>query len=223
LGVWVLFGRNWRRQNASTETLSIPLESASDAEIRLRHGAGKIQVLPSDDPSILLSGSFNGGINHTIAREGTTAKVKLRTPSEVVVGIPWMTGSEGYNWKINLNRDIPIRLDIKTGASENTLDLADLRISDLRIETGASATRITMPSRAGLCTVKIEAGAASVDLLIPEGVAGRIQVQSGLSGININTSRFAHTGNYYESPDFNTAVNKIDIRVESGVGSISVR
>ena len=80
-----------------------------------------------------------------------------------------------------------------------------------------------LPANAGLCTTKIESGAASVVIQVPAGVAGKIYVQSGLSGINIDTSRFMHSGSYYESPDYASATNKVDIRIETGVGSVSVR
>ncbi len=223
LGVWLLFGRRLFRRTGKQDSLAIPLMGISDAEIVLEHGAGKILVTSSDDSTVLLSGTFGGGVDHSINQMGATAKLKLRVPSGVFNGLPWFGGYDGLNWNIKINREIPIKLVLKTGASENELNLDDLHVTDLRIETGASSTRINLPSHAGSTTAKVEAGAASVDMRVPDGVAARIYLQSGLSGINIDTSRFPRTGNTYESSEFTSAINKIDIKIETGVGSITVR
>jgi hypothetical protein len=54
-------------------------------------------------------------------------------------------------------------------------------------------------------------------------VTARISVESGLAGISIDTNRFPRSGSSYQSPDFDRAENSADIRIETGVGSVSVR
>ena len=71
--------------------------------------------------------------------------------------------------------------------------------------------------------MNVQSGAASVDLNVPQGVAARIRVQSGLAGINIDPNRFPATAGGYETPGFETSANRVDIFVETGVGSVSVR
>jgi hypothetical protein len=53
-------------------------------------------------------------------------------------------------------------------------------------------------------------------------VGGRFWIRRGLSGITVDTSRFPRLGDVYQSPDFETAVNKVDAVIDSGVGSIEV-
>jgi hypothetical protein len=69
----------------------------------------------------------------------------------------------------------------------------------------------------------VKSGAAAVSLRLPEGVAGRIYIQSGLAGISVDTSRFPQVSGGYETPGYGTAANKADIRIETGVGSIDIR
>ena len=84
--------------------------------------------------------------------------------------------------------------------------------------------RARLPTSAGQTRVVVKAGAASVDLYVPYGVAARIRNQSGLSGNNFDTARFPRTsGDTYESPDFASATNRADISIESGIGSVNVR
>ena len=70
--------------------------------------------------------------------------------------------------------------------------------------------------------MKVESGVASVKITIPQGVGASIKVESGLAGINIDSTRFTRDGDNYRSADYATAVNKIDLDVETGVGSVDV-
>ena len=84
-----------------------------------------------------------------------------------------------------------------------------------------SATLI-LPARAGRSQVEVHAGAASVVMRVPQGVAGRIQMKSGLVGTKIDNNRFPFNGSVYETPGFDTAENRVEIMVEAGVGSIEI-
>jgi hypothetical protein len=41
--------------------------------------------------------------------------------------------------------------------------------------------------------------------------------------MNVDRSRFPQNGNIYQSPDYATAANRLDIQVETGVGSVDIR
>jgi hypothetical protein len=114
-------------------------------------------------------------------------------------------------------------LALEVGASENRLDLAALRVTDLSIKTGASSTTLTLPAQAGHTRVQIESGAASIRAEIPPGVAARIRGTMGVGTLNVDTTRFPRRGGEYVSDDFETAANRVDLTVEGGVGSVDVR
>ena len=134
---------------------------------------------------------------------------------------PWNWGS-GLNWEVQLNNDVPLRLKVEAGASQTDLDLTDLKVTELKLSTGASSTTVTLPAHAGLTNAKIEAGAAAVKLHVPGGVAARIRAKGGLASIDIDETRFPRTGDEYRSPDFDTAANRVEMRIETGVGSVRV-
>lgn len=221
IGLWLLVGPMIFKRKLEEETISIPLDNASSARIKLRHGAGQLEVHGQDDSSQLLSGTFFGGAEQEVEHHGNQTKVRLKTPSDVFSGFEF-TSTEGLQWNVGLNRDIPIELDIKGGASDTMLNLADMKITSLRIETGASSTKIGLPAQAGFTQVEIHAGAASINIHIPEGVAAKISTKTGLSSCNIDTNRFINNGQFYLSPDYETAINKAEINVEAGVGSLDI-
>ena len=73
-----------------------------------------------------------------------------------------------------------------------------------------------------MTNVRVESGAASVSIRVPEGVAARIQTKGGLSTIQVDTRRFPQAGDVYQSADYETATNKVDIDVQMGVGSVNI-
>jgi hypothetical protein len=121
-----------------------------------------------------------------------------------------------------LTPEVPLSLDLEVGASRNILNLRDLRVTDLRLSTGASASEIEMPANAGETRAWIRSGAASIDVHIPAGVAARIEARGGLASIRVDTVRFPQVGGVYQSPDFSSAENRVHLDIETGVGSVFV-
>jgi len=222
-GIWFLLGPSIFRRDYREEAVSIPLEGASEADIRFRHGAGSLNIGALPDGADLLSGTCVGGVDLKVHHHENRVKARLSTASDVWFGFPGSMGGRGLAWDLKLNRSVALKLDLESGASESTLDLADLNVNELQVQTGASSTDITLPARAGYTRVTVKSGAAAVNLHLPEGVAARIYIQSGLAGISVDTARFPQTSGVYETPGYATADNKAEIRVETGVGSIDIR
>lgn len=220
LGVWFLLGSRLGRGSFAADSLSVPRNQASQAVVEFHHGGGKLSVgaLPGSDP--LLEGSFTGGVVHTV-QPGLYTRVKLSAEPGVRAGTSW-NWPDGLTWDVKLARQLPLELEFKTGACESNIDLTDLDVKSVRLETGASATRMTLPARAQHTSVTVQAGLASINLFVPSGVSARIQVKSGLTGVKIDTRRFPMSGGYYESPDFGSALNQVEIVAEAGMGSIEV-
>lgn len=201
----------------------LPLENSTSAEIEFHHGAGRLEVNNSARPGELINGWFTGGVSSEIHHDDGFATLKLRTPSDFPFEGTWPTGAHGLEWIVGISAEITLKLSFRTGASESLLDLSGLKVTDLSLETGASATDITMPASAGATHAAVKSGVASVKIKVPEGVAAHIHVQSGLSGINVDTQRFIQNGVDYISADYGTAANKLDLYVETGVGSVEIR
>ncbi|OGO25108.1 MAG: hypothetical protein A2W33_06595 [Chloroflexi bacterium RBG_16_52_11] len=220
LGVWLLIGAALRR-NIKSEHVVIPLEGAQSARLRFQHGAGRIILSSSASSANLMEGDFGGGLDVSKRQSGSLLEVKMKM-SGSIFPFDWSPG-QSLDWVFGLNQDIPLTLELETGASDNTLDLTALQVSEITLKSGASSTKLTLPANAGRTRVSIEAGAASVKITVPEGVAARIRSKGGLSSINVNQQRFIKSGDLYQSVDYDTARNQADIDVQMGVGSVEVR
>lgn len=218
-GVWLLWGRLFRR-GQDLEHASIPLEGATSARVKLSHGAGRLRVAAGAGPDDLLEGDFGGGLDLRTRRQDRQLEAELRSPAGGWA--PWDWGPRGREWDIRFNRAIPISLKMDTGAMESLLDLSELLVLELDLSSGASSTDLTLPAHAGYTRAKISGGAASFKIRLPPGVAASIRYDGGLTSLNVDTGRFPRSAGLYQSPDFATAENKVELFIDVGAASVEV-
>ncbi len=203
------------------EELSIPLEDTKFLTIKLEHGAGSIQLAGAELPSVLLKGNFVGGVHSHVSSSDGKKHVKLQSSIEFLNFLPRFRKDQHLRWDLSINRTVPAKIKMETGASDNYLDLRDSQLKELHLETGASTTEIYLPEKAGRTKIHIESGASTIKIHVPEGVAAKIKI-GGLIGKTIDTKRFKKEGEVYRSDGFAEAENCAEIEIESGVGSITI-
>jgi len=225
LGISFLLGKTQGSGETVLEPGSVDLEGAERATVTIKHGAGKLIVNSSAERGTLASGTFAHGLKTRVIRDGNQLQVVMQPKRPIFPdGIfPWnWTYRGGYQWDFGFTKNIPLNLIFEIGAVDANLDLSSLLVKDLVLKTGASSTNLTLPAAAGLTQVKIEAGVATVNIRVPESVAARIKTEVGLAAVSVNQSRFPKLNGYYQSADYESAENKADIRIETGLGSIEI-
>ncbi|MBK7454346.1 MAG: hypothetical protein IPJ46_11705 [Anaerolineales bacterium] len=218
-GVWVLVGVFFRGQ-VEMENISIDLQGASSANVKINHGAGELKIHSGANVNELAHGSFSGGLDHKANRDGDRLEVKMR-PVNDFMKFPFFGANSQINWDLALNANIPIALDLNLGANKSVIDLTDMNITDLDLDTGASDTKIILPA-GGRFRADLDLGAASLEVIVPEGLSARIRTSMGAADFKINESRFPRNGSVYQSPDFNSAENAVDMTIDAGAASIRV-
>jgi len=241
LGLWVLWGAMGRRGYVQTERAEVPLAAVpvrrasieteqaavpqeagvARARIRVRHGAGRLQIGAGAAPGNLADGSFVGGLDCQRQQVGDTVELDMRPRFRDWTG-PWGLHNS-LDWDLRLTGNVPMTLELEMGASESHLDLADLRVTDLSVKTGASSTHLMLPAHAGETRVRVESGAAAVNVVVPTGVAARIRSGGALSNTRVDELRFPRQGDVYQSVNYDTAPNKVDVVIQAAVGSVDIR
>lgn len=216
IGVWILWG-NFFRSGADSQHISVPLEGAQSARVKLQHGAGRLWVESVAPIGVLVEGDIAGGADLRTSQQGEQINLHI-SPR----GFSWFPGTT-LDWKIAFSNAVPLSMDVDSGASDARLDFSDLLLQDLYLKTGASSTTLTLPAHAGFTRVRVESGAASVDIRVPDGTAATIRSRGGLSSVNVDRNRFPRQGDVYRSVDYDQASNKIDLDIQIGVGSVTVR
>jgi hypothetical protein len=217
IGLEILIDSMLPGRRVETQTLSLDLGSATRANVKIDFGAGKLSI-GAASPGKIVDGTYVGGVRYDASPDG---RIHLGGDWQPRWWFGGWWGNPGFDWRVGLTREVPLSLRVDSGAADSNYDLTDLKVAELELHTGASSTSVRLPRAAGLTNVRVEAGAASVKLYVPDGVAARIRTSMALVSNDIS-SRFPRVGNEYVSPDYDSAANKIDIRFEGGVGSLVV-
>lgn len=224
LGLSLILGRRYTGEHAVAAPDALALEGATRANIHLKHGAGRLLLDGAAQTGDLLDGTFSSGLRKHVQRNGPRLDVELEAePPDWTEWVwPWQWWSHGMlDWQMHLSPAVPLSLLLETGASDSRIDLSQLHVDALALKTGASATELLMPAT-GATEARIESGAASVKVRVPPRVAARIRGTMGLGALIVDSHRFPQHGDRYESDDFATAANRVDLMVQGGVGAVSV-
>jgi len=213
----------------TTETVDVPLQGARQAAVSIRFGAGQLSVGPelASTPGQLASMTFTGPADQVPAPSfsvvGDTGRLDFAGSGRGTVMGPFGNSAATTNLEINLNRDVPITsLNVQAGATDARLDLSSLRVNNVDMAVGAAQTWVRMPE-SGQTAAHISGGASKITIEIPPNVAARIRHSGGLSGLQVDRSRFPAQGeDVNQSPDWETAQNRVDITVETGLTTIQV-
>jgi hypothetical protein len=219
-GGWVLVGVLFRG-NVETENASIDLQDANNAYLKISHGAGELKVHSGASINEIAHGTFVGGLEHKATRNGDRLEVRMR-PANDFMDFPFFGPRAQFDWDVALNAEIPTALELSLGANKSMLDLHDMNITDLKLETGASDTRLTLPAR-GRFRADLDFGAASLEVIIPDGLSARIRASLGAADMKIDESRFPRNGSYYQSRDYDSAANSVDMTIDAGAASINIK
>ncbi|MBE7534603.1 MAG: hypothetical protein HS124_02590 [Anaerolineales bacterium] len=219
LGGWVIFSVFAKPDLSDDDTFSFPLQSAKSVRYEFSHGAGQFQIGGGAPAGTAIVGSSAVGMNTESRMDGDRLNVEVSAGPSV---IPFIGPSSGV-WRFQLTQEVPVILEIDAGASALEIDLENVLATRVELSTGASSVHLTAPAR-GVSLLDVEAGAASVNIRVPSGIAARVRFEGGMNSMNVDTNRFPKVdAGFYQSPDFDSSVNRAEINIEGGLGSVTVK
>jgi hypothetical protein len=206
---------SFRDRPVRSDAIDVPLDGASRARIKIDHGGGELRLGSLALGSRSLCAGSGYGLEQRVKRSRDRVDVSLRQTHR-----SWMR-LRGRSFVIDLAPGVDFELELNTGATDTRIDLESLTVSSLHLKTGASSTRVVAP-RQGHTRAEVDAGAASVTFVVPDGVAARISADTGLAEVKVDTRRFPQLGGLYESPDYDLAVDRLELSIKGGVASFAV-
>ncbi len=136
--------------------------------------------------------------NHVFAFNGRHRAVDLKLNTAPV-------------WNINLN----------AGASDLHFDLSPYKIENLDLDGGAGSFDVTLGSLFPDTKVKLDAGASSVTVRVPEASGCDLRLSSVLS--NRNMEGFQKLGEgHYQTHNYDSAKNKVHLNIDAAISSLSI-
>jgi len=158
---------------------------------------------------------------------------------------PWAACNGATEWQIHLNPTVSSEITAHSDGGNVKLNLAGMAVTCVSADTGGGNMEVVLPDNAanlnvivqtgagnvavesgsvllGSNLINAKSGAGDVDVRIPSGVAARIHATTGV-GVAIMDPRFSKIDkNTYQSPDFDSAANRVEITIQSGAGNLSV-
>jgi len=204
---------------------SEPLGEIQLAEVEVDFNAGSLTVLslPFGSSNLVEVNSEvrdgTGGMRVDFNRQGSEGRLYLTT-ERVDRGF-WE--EVGARWEVKFTRNAILTFNIRTAASNLSLDFSQLKVTELRLGIDAGNCTVRMPVQTGITHAYIDAAAANVEVIIPEGVEARIRADTDLCNLDIDESRFSKQGDYYISSDFDTNPNRIDLEINCDLGRVGVK
>ena len=124
---------------------------------------------------------------------------------------------------VNLANELPVSLTVNAGAGELDLDLHDVKVTDVRLNVGASSTTLVLPHPNGDVSVRADGSASRLVIEIPSDVEARITISGGLVSSSSSNPRATKSGNVIETAGYATAKDRVTVTVTGGATSVAVR
>lgn len=206
--------------SASSTEVSIPRDGAGSLELKVNGGAGRY-VLTGGAAALVEARSDGADLRARTDRFGDRAEVRLEPvhPFDLLRFGP----DPVADVRIRIASDVPTSFDLDLGAGDFTIDLRGVAVSSVRLSTGASRVRIVLPLPKGDIPVRVEAGAASVTLEVPEGVEARVTIRGGAVGVSSENLRLPVRGGSAETGGYAAARDRVTVTVDAGATSVTIR
>jgi hypothetical protein len=202
-----------------TESQSVDLESATSANVQIEFPAGELNV--QSGASNLMDASFRYNVDDwqpqvQYSENGTQGD--LRVSQEGNHRVP-VGGGLINEWEIQLSENVPMDLLIRTGAGNSQLDLGELDMTSLTVETGAGTTTVNLNGNwQHDVDVSIQGGVGQLKVNLPAEMGVRVEMDTAL--VTVTANGLINDENGYVNRAFGTAPHTLTLKLEAGVGSV---
>ncbi len=180
--------------------------------------------------------TFNGHATITLESSGT---------QQTGFRLPWEACNGESEWQIQLNPGVQSDITARSDGGNIRLNLAGMAVTRVLADTGGGNVDVTLPDNAanlnvtaktggGIVTVEIgsgttgsssinaSSGAGNVVLRLPGSLAARIHVTSGMGKVIVDALFSQVDEKTYQSPNYDSAADKVEIILNSGAGNVMV-
>lgn len=213
---------NWERQS---QQWSVSQESGIDmVALDVGFGGGRLIMRGGADDDKLLEGQFD----YHGDRPDLYSNLRDQT---MEIGLQRGNPNTHFSfnrrdrerWIVKLNDDTPTKIDLNAGAAQVRLDLEDIICRKLDLSTGAADIDVTLGAKSPEIDCSVDCGAASIDMVIPQGAGLRIDKSTALSSLSTGDLDLIKTDDWLISPDFDTRDVRITLTIDAGLSSLRIR
>ncbi len=219
--LWLLSGGVVSVEPITTSQVQQSLEGANSARVEINIPAGSIKINETNNPDLLLEGTFPGNENYSMGKDFTIqdgkAALVLRSTGDNSF---WMNSNQSTS-NIRINSQVPLDLIVKLGAGEINLDLQKFYLSAISAEMAVGETTINLPTGVSF-NGSLRGAIGQIVIKVPQDVGLRVVGETGL--VNIQTpAGFSKENGVYTSANFEQMDSQIQISVGLAIGSVIIQ
>lgn len=206
-------GQDWRNVTSFRQQAD---ETKLDVEVR--YGAGKLTIEPGARGELYRVGiRYDSDIFDPLTEyrrgrlqvgvEGTGRSIRMRN-------------QQAGDMKLALTPDVPLDLGLKFGAVEADIELGGLRISQVKVETGASDSRMrfSRPNPIRCQSLELSMGAAAFRAVgLGNANCDRIKAEGGVGDMNLD---FSGEWRHDIAADITMALGSVTLVVPEDIGVV---
>ena len=242
VGAWVMAPTGWDTTTYISRQ-SVPARVVDQTRIRLELPVGELRLFGGSNLALAVDGEY--ALRSPDERVDVSSRV-VAGRLEIDIESPLVHGNREFRavnlpgdvweeWALGINPQAETRVEYEGGVGRLKLDLNDLEVTELRVRVGVAELDLTLPAAAGRSEARLEVGVGDIDIVIPEGLAVRIRIRGGISPVDVDESRFSLYSDHgdgfwifgqnqeYRTADWSSAENRVDIRIDIGIGQIRIR
>ena len=206
----------WNNSTTFTETY----DGSENAQLNILGGATSFRL--TDTTSNLFEASIMRQIGRFTLNKSVIDSIE-------VLNFKMRGGKQSWNLDKMENNETLIQMNnrpvwdikIEMGVGEAIFDLSNYKVKKLVFEGGAATFEAKLGSQFPLTEVVVETGVANTEIKVPESSGCRIEVDSGLSSKDF-IGFIEQSDGTYETSNYGTAANKINISLKGGLSSFEV-
>ena len=194
------------------ENRVIPLGEADSLKVTIKFGAGKLNLISGEED--IFEGNFQydksilkPNIQYEIL--GKTGILTLLQSIKKDLDLPFPYKNI---WNLKLPSGVPLQLYINTATYSGDIDLTNLQIENLYLNSGASQTNIVFnqPNLIDLKNINIKTGASTIKML-------------GLANANFNEMNFTGGAGSYTFDFSGNLTKKSKVNINAGAAKIILK
>lgn len=222
--LWLGLDSDLGRSGLQAQQVRQALGEATEAQVRIEPGVGIVRLEALPESVDLVQGTIHLSRGEEIAQDveasGQQIHYELRT-----LETSWTTPLGGWNaeriWDLGLTPGASLDLAAVLAVGEADLDLSDLTLSDLLVETALGRIELTLPAE-GRFEGSLESAIGQIVIEVPQGMALQVVGDLGLVVRDVPED-YQQEEDSITSPGYAGAENRVYLTVDEGIGILQIR
>lgn len=194
------------------ENRVIPLGEVDSLKMTVKFGAGKLDLISGQEDTFEGNFQYDKSILKPNIRYEMSGKNGVLTLSQSIKKDLNLSFPYKNIWHLKLPSGIPLQLYINTATYSGDIDLTNLQVENLYLNSGASQTNIVFnqPNLADLKNINIKTGASTIKML-------------GLGNANFNEMNFIGGAGSYTFDFSGHLIKKSKVSIDAGAAKIILK